>query len=145
MPPSADKPDRNARPQLTLRRVDQFAVAGLILGSLLILAVHWWWQGRFRGELIEIERAEPTEVAFQIDINQADWPEFTLLPEVGEQLAKRIVEWRTEHGPFADLEQLRRVRGIGPKTMERVKPYLVPIPDQTNIVKEAPALEDPKS
>lgn len=129
-PPPADR----QWPLLTLRRVDQGVVAVLVLFSLLILGGHWWWEGRFRGQVIEIEHAEPTHVAFQVDINSADWPELTLLPEVGEQLAKRIVEWRAEHGSFGDLNQLRRVRGIGPKTFERVKPYLVPIPETGNVV-----------
>jgi len=51
------------------------------------------------------------------------------MPNIGEQLAKRIVAERTDRGPFRDLAELRRVRGIGPKTLESMKPYLLPIPD----------------
>ena len=35
------------------------------------------------------------------------------LPGIGPVLAQRIVDWRTEHGRFASVEQLREVTGIG--------------------------------
>ena len=54
-------------------------------------------------------------------------PELAELPGVGETLARRIVEVRRERGPFADHEDLRRVRGIGPRTLERLRPYLLPM------------------
>jgi competence protein ComEA len=60
---------------------------------------------------------------------QADWPELSLLPDIGEQLAKRIVANRRQNGPFRDLEDLRRVRGIGPRTLEGMKPFLLPLAD----------------
>jgi competence protein ComEA len=63
----------------------------------------------------------------------ADWPELSLLPGVGETLARRIVESRSKHGRFADLDDLRRVRGIGPKTLERIRPFLRPLPPAANV------------
>jgi competence protein ComEA len=108
-------------------------MATVVALSLAALVGHQWWEGRFRGEAIDIERSAPQDIVFQIDINQADWPEFTLLPDVGEQLAKRIVTWRDEHGPFHDHGDLRRVRGIGPKTFDRIRPYLLPLPDAENV------------
>jgi len=51
------------------------------------------------------------------------------MPGIGEQLAKRIVEYRVDHGPFRDYRDLRKVRGIGPKTLDGMMPYLVPLPD----------------
>ncbi len=56
-----------------------------------------------------------------------------MLPGVGETLAKRIVESRAAEGRFADVEELQRVRGIGPKTLERMKPYLRPLPETGNV------------
>jgi competence protein ComEA len=49
------------------------------------------------------------------------------LPEIGEALAKGIVESREQDGPFASHDDLDRVRGIGPKTLERIRPYLRPV------------------
>jgi competence protein ComEA len=50
------------------------------------------------------------------------------MPGIGEALAQRIVEDRAENGPFLELNDLRRVRGIGPVTLEGMKPYLLPMP-----------------
>jgi competence protein ComEA len=51
------------------------------------------------------------------------------MPGVGEVLAKRIVTDRETNGPFQDHSDLRRVRGIGPKTLDGMRPYLVPMPE----------------
>jgi len=92
--------------------------------------VGWWVsQGGPRGQLIELERAKPQTASFQVDINSADWPELAQLPGIGETLARRIVESRQTDGPFLGHDDLRRIRGIGPKTVERLRPYLVPVPD----------------
>ena len=112
-----------------LRRADQAAVAVLVLAGLGATVGWWVAQGGLRGRLVELERAEPKTARFEVDINSADWPELLLLPAIGETLAKRIVESRRQSGPFRDHNDLRRVRGIGPKTLEAVKPYLRPMPD----------------
>jgi competence protein ComEA len=90
-------------------------------------------QGGHRGELIEIDRAEPLTARYLVDINKADWPEFAELPELGETLARRIVESRNEAGLFGDHDDLMRVNGIGPRTLERLKPYLLPMPGQEDV------------
>ena len=125
--PSSDSVPSN-RPKLTLRRPDQAIAAVMVAAALVMLAGHWGYQNWRHRRLIEIDRAVPIDVTFQIDINQADWPEFCLLPGVGEVLAKRIVDHRQHNGPFSDLKALREVRGIGPKTFEGMQPYLMPLP-----------------
>jgi competence protein ComEA len=116
-----------------LRRLDQAAIAGLVLLALVSMGAYLVIRGGAGGRLIELDRAPRETVSFQIDINEADWPEFSLLPGVGESLARRIVESRSAEGRFADLEDLRRVRGIGPKTLERIKPFLRPLPEAGNV------------
>ena len=78
----------------------------------------------------ELNRAEVKTARFEVDINTAGWPELLQLPEIGETLAKRIVDSRRTSGPFRDHRDLMRVRGIGPKTFNTIKPYLRPMPDQ---------------
>ncbi|MFG0275944.1 MAG: ComEA family DNA-binding protein [Phycisphaerales bacterium] len=57
----------------------------------------------------------------RVDLNTAPEAELGLLPRIGPTLAERIVEEREANGPFTDLEELaERVRGIGPRTVERV-------------------------
>ena len=83
-------------------------------------------------------------IAQRIDPNEADWPELTRLPGIGETLAKRIVAYRQENrveasgdtdppAPvFQRPEDLQAVRGIGPKTVERLAPLLkLPLPPTT--------------
>jgi competence protein ComEA len=112
-----------------LLRLDQAAAAAVLAIALALLAGHWLWHGQLRGRLVEFDRAEPIAVKLQIDVNAADWAELSLLPGIGEQLAKRIVADRTANGPFRDWDDLLRVRGIGPKTLEGMKPLLVPMAD----------------
>ncbi|MDX1944784.1 MAG: helix-hairpin-helix domain-containing protein [Pirellulaceae bacterium] len=128
--PNGPTPEQTPRwPRLSLRLVDQGAAAGLLVAALLAIGVYWVWQGRLRTRVIDIDRAPSVAIDFKIDINAADWPELCLMPGVGEQLARRIVEHRAEHGPFRDLKDLRKVRGIGPKTFDGMVPYLSPLAD----------------
>lgn len=116
-----------------LRRADQAAVAGLTLAALVALAAYWLAQGGWQGRLIEIDRLAPQSADYAVDVNAADWPEFAQLPGIGENLARRIVESRRRDGPFVDHDDLGRVRGIGPRTVERIRPYLRPMPDAANV------------
>lgn len=109
-----------------LRRAEQLAVAGCVLAGLVMVGVYWLALV-LPGRAIEIDRAAPRPAQFWVDINQADWPELMQLPGVGEVMARRIVENRAAAGPFADVESLRRVPGIGPKTLETVRPFIKPL------------------
>jgi len=73
----------------------------------------------------------------RIDPNTASWSELTRLPRIGEQIAKRIVEYRQTHRPvgrahgaaapppvFTCPQDLGKIRGIGPKTVELIAPHL---------------------
>ena len=122
----APKPDP-AWPRLVLRRTDQAVAAVITAGSLIAILGWCLWQGQLRGRLIDIERAEPIAIDFKIDINVAEWPELTLMPGIGPALAKRIVADREAKGPFREVTELRRVRGIGPGTLEGMRPYLLPL------------------
>ena len=59
-----------------------------------------------------------------LDVNRAAVGDLELLPGVGPALAQRIVAHRLEHGAFASIDALAQVRGIGPKTLERLRPLL---------------------
>jgi competence protein ComEA len=108
-----------------------FVLAGL--GA----TVAWWsFHGGLRGGMVELERAEPRTARFEVDINAADWPELLQLPEIGETLAKRIVDSRRTDGPFVDHRDLMRVRGIGPRTFNTIRPYLRPMPDQADMARK---------
>ena len=54
----------------------------------------------------------------KININEASVAELTQLKRVGPKIAKRIVEYRENHGPFVQPEDIMNVKGIGPKTFK---------------------------
>ena len=64
-------------------------------------------------------------VKFPVDLNKGRRQDFLELPGIGEKLAERIVEYRKDHGRFQSIEDLRRVKGIGKKRMERLRPLVV--------------------
>jgi len=127
MPPDPKTTDSPRQVPWLLRRADQAAVAVLVLLGLAATVAWWVRYGGLRGRMVELEGAEPQVARFEVDINSADWPELVQLPAIGKTLARRIVESRQKDGPFLDHKDLRRVRGIGPKTLETIRPYLRPI------------------
>ena len=60
-----------------------------------------------------------------IDVNAATAEDLQSVPGIGEALARRIIEFRQEHGPFEKLDDLLNVRGIGTTSLEKLRPYLV--------------------
>lgn len=63
-------------------------------------------------------------VSARIDLNTATRAEFESLPGIGPTLARRIIDHRGTRGPFRTVEELDRVSGIGPVTMERLRPFV---------------------
>lgn len=61
------------------------------------------------------------EAETPIGINTATAADFERLSGIGKVLAARIVAYREEHGPFASLEELLDVSGIGPKRLAAVR------------------------
>ena len=57
----------------------------------------------------------------RIDLNTADQATLESLPGIGPALARRIIDDRTQHGLFDRVESLTRVKGIGPKTIEKLR------------------------
>ena len=115
--------------ELFLRRRDQACVAVFLLVALAALGGHWFFRGGHRGELVDIESAPRQSVSFRLNVNQAEWPEWSLLPGIGETLAKRIVASRRADGSYHRHQDLLRVKGIGPRTLANIRPFLQPIPD----------------
>jgi comEA protein len=58
-----------------------------------------------------------------ININTAGRPELMQLPGIGNAYAERIIAYRKEHGPFSTLDELQKVKGIGKKRLEQLKPF----------------------
>ena len=97
----------------------------LTVGFLLVA-----WRGAVR---VDSARPRPSPLE-SVDPNQAPWEELTVLPGIGETRARAIVRFRecNAHGQndrrgkpvFRRAADLAQVRGIGPRTVARVGPYV---------------------
>jgi competence protein ComEA len=64
------------------------------------------------------------EVEHRVDINTASAAELASLPGIGDSKAKAIIEYRAAD-PFRTVEDLKKVKGIGDKTFESLRPNLM--------------------
>ncbi|HSQ59233.1 MAG TPA: helix-hairpin-helix domain-containing protein [Acidobacteriota bacterium] len=79
---------------------------------------------RGRGEARGDSPRRPLAPAFgALDPDRASAADWERLPGIGPALAARIVADRAARGPFGGPEGLARVKGIGPRTVERLRPY----------------------
>lgn len=60
-----------------------------------------------------------------LDLNQATESELIALPHIGPTKAAAIVAYRKKHGPFGRVDDLRKVRGFGRKTIADLRPMLM--------------------
>lgn len=58
------------------------------------------------------------------NLNTATEADLQRLPRIGPALAGRIVAYRRAHGPFQHPDQITEVRGIGEKTLEKLRPWI---------------------
>ncbi len=65
--------------------------------------------------------ATATPGAGLVNINTATLAELETLPGIGPTLAQRIIDYRTQHGPFQRIEDIMDVSGIGPSTFDQIQ------------------------
>lgn len=108
---------------LFVRRADQTIIAVIVLACLIALGV-WWWRGGGLHGLVDHDDLPNGGAAFVVDVNTADVDELQELPGVGASLAERIIAQRRAAGPFQSFDDLKEVKGIGEKTLERMRPHV---------------------
>lgn len=103
-------------------RPAQAAAALFLLLALVLLGWHTWTaqRGSCRPATLEADRL----LVSSLDLNQADHAQLLQLPGVGNSLAQRIETYRAEHHRFREVEELRQVSGIGPRLLEKMRPYV---------------------
>ncbi len=99
-----------------------FAVVTLVI--LLLLGIQLSRLAGWGLRPLELARPEDRKYEFQIDINSATWVEWMQLEGLGEATARKIVADREANGPFKSIEDVQRVKGIGPATLEKMRPWL---------------------
>jgi len=70
------------------------------------------------------ETAAPVAVDTTVSLNNAGAEELQTLDGVGPKTAASIVAWREREGPFKSVDQLMAVKGIGEKTLSRIRDRL---------------------
>jgi len=58
---------------------------------------------------------------FALDINTATKADFVKVKGIGAKKAERIIAYREEHGKFASIDELKKVKGIGEKIVAEIK------------------------
>ena len=94
-----------------------------LFGALVCLMLAAAW-GSWLGRPVDRRLTPLRSAAIRIDVNRADADHLALLPGVGRELGRRIVEYRAEHGPYRAVDDLLKVSGIGDKTMARIGPMI---------------------
>lgn len=106
------------------------ALAAAALAGCVAVLMGKLWQGNCKTALLLYSPAPQQTVCAtasptgRLDINTATQAELETLPGVGPETARRIVEEREQNGPFYYPENLLSVKGIGPKTLERLREHI---------------------
>lgn len=82
-----------------------------------------------KSTVTEIAATEQTnevmaEVNKEININTADQQVLTQIKGIGPSTAKKIIDYRNENGEFKSIDDLMNVKGIGEKSLAKMRPYL---------------------
>lgn len=103
-------------------RAGERVLAGLavVIGTILVLAAY---SPRFTSRPLEYRQGEA--FAYRIDLNRADRSELMQVPGIGPGRADAIIAQRNTAGEFGTPNDLDRVKGIGPKLLEQVKPHVI--------------------
>lgn len=116
-----------------------FGLAAILFTGGLVRLVATRWPELTPGVVVDPASAgaEPSAAGFsgprdldslfvdgRLNVNTAGPDHLVLLPGIGPALAARVVDLRRERGRFTRVEDLLMVRGIGPKTLERLRPLV---------------------
>lgn len=102
------------------RPKEQLTVAVLLALCFLVAFFSSW-------NRMELSTESSKKFQYRVDINRAGAAELQTLPGIGEKLAEGIIAFRENGGPIESHEELLDVKGIGPKKLEAVRPFLADI------------------
>lgn len=89
------------------------------------------------GSALAAKSKTKKELSGVVNVNTATAQQLDLLPGIGAKAAKRIIELRAVK-PFAKLEELHKVKGLGPKKLEKMKPFVAFTGATTATLKKVP-------
>ncbi len=117
-----------AKRSIYLQPHDQKSLVTAAIGLLLLATISVGWFAWRNGGMTHIDDLPKRDVAFEVDINTADWTEISALPNIGPSIAKAIIANREQFGPFSSKQDLLRVSGVGNHTVQSIEMYLSELP-----------------
>ncbi len=73
---------------------------------------------------MSVSPGEKKRTSGNVNINTANRDELMTLPTIGEAMAARIIDYRTQHGPFKSIADIKKVKGIGKMKFEKLAPFI---------------------
>lgn len=109
-----------------IERLKDALALGISLALVSVLLIRFAQGGPVKPELPPVQTQTGDGIALLdgrvlVDINTADEEMLMDLPGVGEEIARRIVEYREQNGPFANVDEQLRVSGIGKAKLEGMR------------------------
>jgi competence protein ComEA len=109
--------NQHPNPDAHSRRA-QVVLGAFVALLVILLAVRGY------GPRLNARPTEHTRAPDRMDLNSADVCQLEQVPGIGPKTARAIAEHRDAHGPFASVENLLDVHGVGPVTYEKVRDHL---------------------
>jgi hypothetical protein len=131
MPRWSEWADFLQRFKLILRPQDQPLLAfALTIGGLAFM-IYYGASNLRDPELITLDLADRLNVRqsfqYQLDPNTDNWAEWSILPGIGEKLARGIVDYRQQQGNFQRHEDIQLVPRIGNFKRQQLTPFMLPM------------------
>ncbi len=93
--------------------------------ALLIVFMTGITMGTVSAETKASQSVSEKGMESSVNINAAPIKELSTLAGVGKKKAEAIIDYRTENGQFKTVDDLRKVEGIGTKTLEKIQHRIV--------------------
>ena len=80
--------------------------------------------GYFRKDVTPGHVQQLPEIKKLVNINRAGIRDLIEIRSIGPKTAERIIDYRYTNGPFFYIEDIQKVKGIGPKNFSRIKGWI---------------------
>ncbi len=104
------------------KKVLLFVFSCLFVGII----TSWYFKSHPKSMTVPLNLKERTLMSKEpIDINTADFNQLNSIPGIGPTLAESILDYRKDNGSFKEIDDLLKVKGIGKKKLEKIKPCII--------------------